>query len=258
LKKPIGLLHGSDRSPVLDVDWIGSAVIAGSTDTAARIWDVRTQRIRHTLKGHRGKVISVKLSVDCKYGISGSSDRTIKVWDMKSGFVIRTIQCSSVCNSVDLGPDQVTLASAHQDGTVRIWDMRNGSRSHEICDIHKLPVSHVEFSSISSSMNSSILLTSCRDNKLRLFNTLSFENVKEMGDQNFRVAANFASACISPDSNLCASGSGTGIVHIWDMNSGKVLRNLKKHSSAVHGCGWRVDGVQVATVDKRGYLCLWE
>ena len=258
LKKPIGLLHGSDRSPVLDVDWIGSAVISGSTDTAARIWDVRTQRIRHTLKGHRGKVISVKLSVDCKYGISGSSDRTIKVWDMKSGFVIRTIQCSSVCNSVDLGPDQVTLASAHQDGTVRIWDMRNGSRSHEICDIHKLPVSHVEFSSISSSMNSSILLTSCRDNKLRLFNTLSFENVKEMGDQNFRVAANFASACISPDSNLCASGSGTGIVHIWDMNSGKVLRNLKKHSSAVHGCGWRVDGVQVATVDKRGYLCLWE
>jgi autophagy-related protein 16-1 len=258
LQKPIGLLYGSDKTPIMDIDWVGSSVIGGSTDTAARIWDVRTQRIRHTLKGHRGKVITVKLSIDGKYGITGSSDRTIKIWDMKSGFVIRTIQCSSVCNSIDLGPDQVTLVSAHQDGTVRVWDMRNGNRSHEICDIHKLPVSHVEFSSISSSMNSSILLTACRDNKLRLFNTLSFEKTRELGDQQFRVSANWSSACINPDSILCAAGSGTGLVHIWDMNSGKSVRKLQKHGSAVHGCAWRSDGAQIATVDKRGYCVLWE
>ena len=88
------------------------------------------------------------------------------MWDLKTGYVIRTIQCSSVCNSIDLGPDQVTLASAHQDGAIRVWDIRNGNRSHEISDLHKLPVSHVEFSTISSSMNSGILLTMCRDNKL--------------------------------------------------------------------------------------------
>ena len=258
LQKPVGLLRGSDSSPIIDIDWVGSSIIGGSTDTAARVWDTRTGRVRHTLKGHRGKVMCVKLSIDGKYGISGSSDRTIKVWDMKTGYVIRTIQCSSVCNSIDLGPDQVTLASAHQDGAIRVWDIRNGNRSHEISDLHKLPVSHVEFSSISSSMNAGILLTMCRDNKLRLFNTLSFENTMQMADRGFRVSANWSSSCISPDSNLCAAGSGTGTVHVWSTNSGKMLRQLQKHGSAVYGCAWRPDGTQIATVDKRGYCVLWE
>ena len=258
LQKPVGLLRGSDSSPIIDIDWVGSSIIGGSTDTAARVWDTRTGRVRHTLKGHRGKVMCVKLSIDGKYGISGSSDRTIKVWDLKTGYVIRTIQCSSVCNSIDLGPDQVTLASAHQDGAIRVWDIRNGNRSHEISDLHKLPVSHVEFSSISSSMNAGILLTMCRDNKLRLFNTLSFENTMQMADRGFRVSANWSSSCISPDSNLCAAGSGTGTVHVWSTNSGEMLRQLQKHGSAVYGCAWRADGTQIATVDKRGYCVLWE
>ena len=37
-------------------------------------------------------------------------------------------------------------------------------------------------------MNSGILLTMCRDNKLRLFNTLSFENTMQMADRGFRVS----------------------------------------------------------------------
>ena len=214
----------------------------------------------HIEEGHRGKVMCVKLSIDGKYGISGSSDRTIKVWDMKTGYVIRTIQCSSVCNSIDLGPDQVTLASAHQDGATYVYGTYGMGIDHmKLAILHKLPVSHVEFSSISSSMNAGILLTMCRDNKLRLFNTLSFENTMQMADRGFRVSSKLVSALvISPDSNLCAAGSGTGTVHVWSTNSGEMLRQLQKHGSAVYGCAWRADGTQIATVDKKRVLCVWE
>eukprot|EP00945_MAST-04E_sp_MAST-4E-sp1_P005173 g5173.t1 len=257
LKRNLGMLRSSGGA-LMDLDWSGNLLVAGSTDTSVHLWDVTTQRVKHKMTGHRGKVISVKFIESGKQCITGSSDRSIKIWDVRTGYVTRTIDCASVCNCVDLGPDEVTLVSAHQDANVRVWDIRSGARTHEVRDVHKMPVAHVEFSKVVSSMTSNLLVSTCRDNTVRVFDALSFEPVRDFTDANFRVPTNTATACISPDGSYCCAGSGTGSVHVWDISNGNVVQNLKKHGSAVHACTWRADGQQVATVDKKGYCVLWE
>jgi WD40 repeat protein len=47
-----------------------------------RIWDARSWKLRHTLRGHTGLVMSLAFSPDSRSLVSGSRDHTVKVWDM--------------------------------------------------------------------------------------------------------------------------------------------------------------------------------
>ena len=44
----------------------------GSLDDTLRVWDLTTGCCVRTIEGHRGDVLSVSLSADGRYGLSGS------------------------------------------------------------------------------------------------------------------------------------------------------------------------------------------
>ena len=46
-----------------------------------RIWDTASWKLRRTLRGHTGLVISLAFSPDSRRLASGSRDHTMKVWD---------------------------------------------------------------------------------------------------------------------------------------------------------------------------------
>ena len=50
-----------------------------SSDPMIRLWNVKTGKELHRLKGHEGSVISVAFSPDGKRLASGGSDRIIRV-----------------------------------------------------------------------------------------------------------------------------------------------------------------------------------
>uniref|UniRef100_A0A8C2S555 Autophagy-related protein 16 domain-containing protein n=1 Tax=Capra hircus TaxID=9925 RepID=A0A8C2S555_CAPHI len=77
----------------------GSYLLAASNDFASRIWTVDDYRLRHTLTGHSGKVLSAKFLLDNARIVSGSHDRTLKLWDLRSK-VCEEIQSLSVNNSI--------------------------------------------------------------------------------------------------------------------------------------------------------------
>ena len=45
------------------------------TDFAVRVWDVKTRRQLHALKGHKGMVMSIAVSPDGRYVLSGGKTR---------------------------------------------------------------------------------------------------------------------------------------------------------------------------------------
>uniref|UniRef100_A0A0K8RZ25 Autophagy-related protein 16-1-like n=1 Tax=Crotalus horridus TaxID=35024 RepID=A0A0K8RZ25_CROHD len=68
----------------VEFDNAGSYLLAASNDYASRIWTMDDHRLRHTLTGHSGKVLSAKFLLDKARIVSGSHDRTLKLWDLRS------------------------------------------------------------------------------------------------------------------------------------------------------------------------------
>lgn len=69
------------------------------------------QRLRHTLTGHSGKVLSAKFMGDNNKVVSASYDRTIKIWDLRSKSCVSTKFAGSSCN--DIVCTDSNIISAH-------------------------------------------------------------------------------------------------------------------------------------------------
>lgn len=242
--------------PIVAVDVYDRLVAGASTDRTVRVWDVSKERVKFHATGHSNKVHAVRFSADGRLMVTGSTDRTIKVWDVTSGREVRSIRSSSTCNALDVSVDGSIIASGHQDGAVRLWDIGNGNKVDEAKPFQG-QVTSVAFSPRGGMQ----ILCNSRDNRLKLLDARSLDPVQVLTHDSFHTSYNWSRAAFSPDGQYVAAGSSTGTMHVWSIDSGRAIKNLKGHDTAVSSCAW-APGVggwqQVASCDKGGYLVLWD
>ena len=101
-------------------------VAAGNVDGRVILYDVRSNRIRHTLEGHTDSVLSVAFNASGLIVASASFDQTVRLWDVTTGALRHTLEGHTFdVNSVSFSPDGRILASAG-DSTVRLWSVITG------------------------------------------------------------------------------------------------------------------------------------
>ncbi|KAF7370909.1 Chromatin associated protein [Mycena sanguinolenta] len=108
----------------------GYGLVSGSLDNTLKYWNLRGSKARKeggkptqcmtTFLGHKDYVLSVGVSRDSQWFVSGSKDRGIQFWD-QTGVVQCMLQGhkNSVI-SISLGPTDM-LASGSGDNLARIW-----------------------------------------------------------------------------------------------------------------------------------------
>eukprot|EP01113_Clastostelium_recurvatum_P043146 TRINITY_DN7089_c0_g1_i4.p1 TRINITY_DN7089_c0_g1~~TRINITY_DN7089_c0_g1_i4.p1 ORF type:complete len:439 (+),score=73.14 TRINITY_DN7089_c0_g1_i4:83-1399(+) len=109
---------------------LGHKVCTASGDQTVKVWDTRTWRCVHDLKGHRALVGDV--AADESKIISCSNDGTIKIWDMKDGKQIHSIQQkASWVWCVQFDDDKLVSGSTDGSAVVRpfVWDAVEGGSS---------------------------------------------------------------------------------------------------------------------------------
>ncbi|KAK4794401.1 hypothetical protein SAY86_012395 [Trapa natans] len=246
-------LHGCLGS-ILDlaITHDNRSIIAASSSNNLYVWDTNSGRIRHTLTGHYEKVCAVDVSkISSRHIVSAAYDRTIKVWDLQKGYCTNTIIFHSNCNALSFSMDGHTICSGHVDGNLRLWDIQTGKLIHEVA-AHSLSVT-----SISTSGNGNMLLTSGRDNFHNLFDTRTLEVCSTLRVSGSRAASNWSRSCISPGDNYVAAGSADGAVYVWSISKCDVVNTLKEHTSSVLCCSWSSLGEPLCSADKRGVICTW-
>ncbi len=120
-----------------------------------QIWHWRTGQRLFTLSGHTAPILTIALSADGQYLVSGSRDRTVKVWNFLTGQEVITLHDHlSPVTAVAISADGQTVISAGcnqyasfegntrimvRDRVLRIWDVKRGKPLHLVPCVTDVP-----------------------------------------------------------------------------------------------------------------------
>ena len=185
-----------------------------------RLQDPRTGEEKMLLTGHTWGIHSMALSPDGDILASGSEDMTIRLWDMYTGEHKKTLNGHEHrVYSVAFSPDSKTLASGSDDNTIRLWSVDTG-------ETKRILTGHAgEFEGVDNGPS-------------------SVEGVK--------------SVAFSPDGKTLASGGGDNVIHLWDVETGKINMTLIGHTHWVFSLAFSPDGKILASGSVDSDIRLWD
>jgi WD40 repeat protein len=163
--KEIAVLKLNQGSHLLEFCPDGKTLASGSVGGVNQVgqfqqgeitlWDVATQKLRHTLRGHKGAIAGLAFTADGKTLISVCHEGLLKRWDVARGKVRSTVQLSlSEIVNAAFSPDRKTLATsvgnlrvtqAQLSGQVQFWNVGTGRKLAAI-PAHGALVNHLFYS----------------------------------------------------------------------------------------------------------------
>ncbi|XP_011379184.1 autophagy-related protein 16-1 [Pteropus vampyrus] len=204
-----GSLSGSNAGITsIEFDSAGSYLLAASNDFASRIWTVDDYRLRHTLTGHSGKVLSAKFLLDNARIVSGSHDRTLKLWDLRSKVCIKTVFAGSSCN--DIVCTEQCVMSGHFDKKIRFWDIRSETIVREMELLGKI-------TALDLNPERTELLSCSRDDLLKIIDLRVNAVRQTFSASGFKCGSDWTRVVFSPDGSYVAAGSAEGSLYVWSV-----------------------------------------
>ncbi len=238
----------------------GSTIaICGQYHAGVHLWDVATNTLKTTLKGHMSGVNSVAFSQDSHTLASGSKDHTVILWDVATGSYKTTlIAHTDDIVSVAFSPDGATLASGSTDGTVVLWDTETLEQKTTITE-HT-----VGFSMIAFSPNGQAIVSGSPDKTVRLWDTTTGKNIKTFRGHVGEVRA----VAFSPDGRTVVSGAGKTVdnyfygddhtIRFWDVPSGKHKATWFGHQRPISYLTFSPDGRTLVSCGSEKKAIFWD
>jgi WD40 repeat protein len=207
----------------------GRYLASGGWDKEVWLWDGQGRVLRR-LRGHELEVSALAFSPDGRYLASGSADGSIRIWEVASGRPLQTLsRHDDGVSALAWHPAGRGLVSGGRDEVIKLWEWRSGKlllewRAHEF-DVTGL--AWVGESFVSASADQTLAWWSVRGEELR---------------RVFTGQGPLYALALDPRGTVLASGGFKGSVRLWEAQSGRPLRTLEGHTSAVQALAWSPSG----------------
>ena len=176
-----------------------------------------------TFLGHSNQVLSVALSADGRFIVSGSADKTLKLWNIHErreeyAFTGHT----DFIWSVALSADCKLIASGSEDKTVKLWSIQE--RKEECTFSHTDVVN-----SVAMSADGRFVVSGSNDRTIKLWNILEKTNDYTFTGHTRAVVA----VAVSPDCRYIVSGGGDRTIRLWSIQGRMEEFTFYGHSGEV-------------------------
>lgn len=195
-----------------------------SVDNTVRVWDMNRYKCIGLLEGHNSYVECVTVSQNLAF--TGGMDASVKMWDLDHfsktyDEIDEGENMTPLLKSFDGHVDAITalsysngeLVSGADDKTIRQWDLSSG---------HLVQTIDVMWAS------------SMANSMINFGNTPMGAGVATSSTVLNSTSSRYPYlSCLQVFDAALASGSSDGIVRLWDLRSGDIIRQLFGHTGAV-------------------------
>ncbi|TWT05033.1 WD40 repeat domain-containing protein [Reyranella sp. CPCC 100927] len=174
-----------------------------------------------------GPIRAIRISPDNRLVATGSSDEhVVKLWDAETGRLLRTMRGhDTAILSVAFSGDSRHLVSGDRGKTMVLWDVESGAAmrrfataEQDIVSIAVTPDGRHVLAGSKAQIGHSVAV--------ELFDTTSATLVRRLEGHDGATLA----VAVSPDGKIAAS-AGERMLTLWDLASGKVLRDLPAYAA---------------------------
>lgn len=191
-------------SPGSEVAWIGCG------DGTIRMLNLDTMREVDILKGHKGRVFSMKMSEDRKYLISGSGDGTLIIWSLNNLRLYKKLQGhNSVVYSLSVTRDSELVVSGAGNGSIIVWRIQDGG-IESILEGHNKRVSSIDIYT-----DSRYIISSSYDNTIKLWDLSTRTILRSISTQKTRIDT----VQFSPKYDSILACSPEGSISLYNLSS---------------------------------------
>ena len=193
------------------------------------------------------------LSPDGKLLATGDKAGTVKLWDLASGRLLAAVEAhKGEVTALDFSPDGRELATCgFDDAVLRDWDATAALNLLWGTDTASAGISALAFSPDGKTVAAMI-----RHHRVDFFDKLTGRQ-----QEGFQVEHGFAevrSLAFSPDGKLLATGSDSGAVKLWDVETSVLHAALQGHTGSINAVAFTPDGGTIATCSEDRTVRLWD
>ncbi|GBG26806.1 Cilia- and flagella-associated protein 52 [Hondaea fermentalgiana] len=102
-------------------------IISGGQEGAVRFWDMRSRKMKASLKEHKGPVTSISVRADDKECISSSDDGSCIQWDLISHRRAQAMFAQTMFKNALYHPDESQVLTCGSDRKLTYWDAFDGT-----------------------------------------------------------------------------------------------------------------------------------
>lgn len=246
-----------------DGAWVASC---GALDI--HVWEAKTGKLLHTLKGHKKDVIDVAFGKTNNQLASAGDDKKLILWDVaaqKADFTSddQNMELSRVVYS----PSDKAVGTVNRAGDLMIFAFDAMGKNPKVT-LSTGVSDNGASNALGFTRDGAGIFSAGNDKKIKL--TAGPDGMPGFGAASVvRKFEGHTSAingiAVSKDGTTLVSGSGEpnrsstsdNAVIVWDVNTGKLDRVFQGHQQAVIAVAIRPDGKQIASGSEDGSIRLW-